>query len=212
VEHWTRTIPFKVDIAGVIHIMGSALYSRPDAAVRELIQNAHDAVMRRRRRELGYQGRLEIRQDAEQNRLEFHDDGFGLSAEDAEQYLGTLGIGLTGLFRGEHPSSDTSKGDGDELIGMFGIGLFSAFMLAERMVVESRRIDADEAIRWDAGEGTEIELSSCDRAEPGTMIRLHIKPEFCQLVGDAEAMEKIVKEYADFLPVPIFLNGSHTRA
>ena len=98
---WTRQIPFKVDIAGVIHIMGSALYSRPDAAVRELIQNAHDAVIRRRKRELSYQGRIDIRQDAEQNVIEFHDDGFGLSADDAEQYLGTLGIGLTGLLKGK---------------------------------------------------------------------------------------------------------------
>lgn len=210
-EHWTRTIPFKVDIAGVIHIMGSALYSRPDAAVRELIQNAHDAVMRRRQRELGYRGQIEIRQNAEQNLLEFRDDGFGLNAEDAERYLGTLGIGLTGLLKGEHPASEASKGDGDELIGMFGIGLFSAFMIAERMVVESRRVDADDAIRWDAGEGTEIELSSCDRTEPGTLIRLHIKPDFQQLAADGELMEKIVKEYADFLSVPIFLNGSQAR-
>ncbi len=211
-SNWTRTIPFKVDIAGVIHIMGSALYSRPDAAVRELIQNSHDAVMRRRQHELGYQGRIGIRQDAESHILEFEDDGFGLNAEDAEQYLGTLGIGLTGLLKGEHPSATVAKGSGTELIGMFGIGLFSGFMLAERMVVESRRVDASEGVRWDAGEGTEIELSSCDRSQTGTLIRLHLKPEYHRIAEDTEAMDETVKEYADFLSVPIYLNGSQARA
>ena len=210
--NWKRTIPFKVDIAGVIHIMGSALYSRPDAAVRELIQNAHDAVTRRRQRDLSYKGRLEIRQHADTNVLEFHDDGFGLSAEDAERYLGTLGIGLTGLLKGEHPSADVgSEKKGDDLIGMFGIGLFSGFMLAKRMVVESRRVDADEAVCWDAGEGTEIELSSFDREQIGTSIRLHLKPEFSEFSQSEESMERIIREYAEYLNLPVFLNDNKAR-
>jgi molecular chaperone HtpG len=209
---WTKRIPFQVDIAGVIHIMGSALYSRPDAAIRELIQNAHDAVMRRRQRDLTYQGRIDIRQDAAASTLEFHDDGFGITADDAERYLGTLGIGLTGLLKGKHPSSQSPATGGDGLIGMFGIGLFSAFMLAERVVVESRCVESAEAVRWSAGEGTEIELSSCPRTEPGTLVRLHLKPQFQSYAASGEAVEKIVKEYADFLAVPIFLNGSLTRA
>lgn len=211
---WTREIPFKVDIAGVIHIMGSGLYSRPDAAVRELIQNAHDAVTRRRQRELDYQGRLLIRQDAAANTLEFSDDGFGLSAVEAEQYLGTLGIGLTGLMKGEHPKAkDVSAGnEAQDLIGMFGIGLFSGFMLAKRMVVESRRVDNQEGVRWEAGEGTEIELSSFDRDEVGTTIRLHLKPEFSVYSQSEDTIEKVIKEYADFLAFPIFLNQAKTRA
>src|SRR5690606_12914171 len=60
---WSRRIPFRVDIAGVIEIMGSSLYSRPDTPVRELIQNAHDAVVRRRKRDMTYQGRIDIEQD-----------------------------------------------------------------------------------------------------------------------------------------------------
>jgi HSP90 family molecular chaperone len=190
--------------------MGSALYSRPDAAVRELIQNAHDAVIRRRKRELSYQGRIDIRQDAEQNVIEFHDDGFGLSADDAEQYLGTLGIGLTGLLKGKDLSANKSNGDTD-LIGMFGIGLFSGFMLCDRMVVESRRAGED-AVRWSAGGETEIELSSCDREATGTMVRLHLKPQFRQMAEDVDLIEKIVKEYADFLSVPVFLNDAQARA
>ena len=76
---WSKRIPFKVDIAGVIEIMGSSLYSRPDTPIRELIQNAHDAIMRRRNRDLDYQGRIDIEQDAAANTLSFTDDGIGLS-------------------------------------------------------------------------------------------------------------------------------------
>ena len=146
-QDWSRSIPFKVDIAGVIHIMGSALYSRPDAAVRELLQNAHDAVCRRRASDLTYQGRVDVRQNAEQNLLEIHDDGNGLSEQDAETYLGTLGIGLTGLMKGRHPSSDQPSSEDSNMIGMFGIGMFSAFMIADEIVVESRK-DDHPAIRW----------------------------------------------------------------
>ena len=102
---WSRRIPFKVDIAGVIEIMGSSLYSRIDTPIRELIQNAHDAVMRRRKKQLSYQGRIDIRQDAENNTLTVTDDGVGLSPDEAEKYLGTLGVGITGLLkRGEAPA------------------------------------------------------------------------------------------------------------
>src|SRR4051794_33924758 len=77
-SRWTRRIPFKVDVAGVIQIMGTSLYSRSDAAFRELIQNAHDAVMRRRRGELSYKGRIDIVQHADGRTISVSDDGIGL--------------------------------------------------------------------------------------------------------------------------------------
>src|SRR5687767_4877295 len=152
---WSRRIPFKVDIAGIIEIMGSSLYSRATTPVRELIQNAHDGIMRRRQTDLSYKGRIDIVQDPQSHAISFVDDGVGLSEEEAERYLGTLGVGITGLIKkglvaalggdgegDESPSSLASPrasggGDGASLIGQFGIGLFSAFMLADRLVVET---------------------------------------------------------------------------
>src|SRR5262245_31085358 len=163
---WRRRISFKVDVAGIIEIMGSSLYSRADTPIRELIQNAHDAVLRRRKRELDYQGRIDIEQDREHHVLRFHDDGIGLSADEAEKYLGTLGIGITGAIKKGLLVALGAEGAGaasDGLIGQFGIGLFSAFMLADRLIVESRRAEDPEGVRWEAGAGTDIELSSCAR-------------------------------------------------
>ncbi len=210
---WTRQIPFRVDIAGVIEIMGSSLYSRLDTPIRELIQNGHDAIMRRRSRDLTFRGRIDIVQDSKAGTLTFSDDGIGLSTDDAERYLGTLGIGITGLLkgRGSDEQRDLITGDGDYLIGQFGIGLFSAFMLADRLVVESRREDCAEGIRWEAGPGTSIQLSSSERTETGTSICLHLKPQFRAMSESPEPIEAAIRQYADFLNIPIHLNGGSAR-
>src|SRR5688572_21847803 len=171
---WSRRIPFKVDVAGVIEIMGTSLYSRAMTPVRELIQNAHDGIMRRRQRDLSYGGRIDVAQDAAAGTLTFSDDGIGLSEDEAERYLGTLGIGITGLLKkaaggaeSAEPAARRGGGDGQSLIGQFGIGLFSAFMLADRVAVETRRADGGiPAVRWEAGAGTDIELSSSPRQQP----------------------------------------------
>src|SRR5947209_15534791 len=142
---WQRRVGFKVDVAGIIEIMGSSLYSRSDTPIRELLQNAHDAVQRRRRKELSYTGRIDIEQDATAHTLRFRDDGIGLTVEEAEKYLGTLGIGITGLLKkgqalalppSPHPDPPPlvggglgGGGDGEGLIGQFGVGLFSAFKI-----------------------------------------------------------------------------------
>ena len=236
----TRQMPFKVDIAGIIEIMGSSLYSRADTPIRELLQNAHDAIMRRRRKDLDYLGRIDIEQEADAGLLRFTDDGVGLSQHDAETYLSTLGIGVTGLIKRGHlpgrssavsahadgepgagenstenandlpPATRSGAGSGD-LIGQFGIGLFSAFLLAERLVVESRRTDLPEGVRWEASPGAAITISSCVREKPGTTVTLHLKPEHRLFAQQETVLEAAVKEYADFLPVPIYLNRRDQR-
>ncbi len=207
---FNRKIPFKVDVAGVIRIMGSSLYSRDSTPVRELIQNAHDAIMRRRSRDIGFKGRIRLAQDPVAGTLSVSDDGVGLTADEAEQYLGTLGIGITGMIRRDVPPAGHS-GDPDTLIGQFGVGLFSAFLLAEKVSVETRKADRSPAVRWVAGPGTDIELSSVDREQPGTTVTLHLRPEHRRFATDEPALAAVVKEYADFLPVPIFINDGPTR-
>lgn len=207
-----RTIPFQVDIAGIIDIMGSSLYSRHDTPIRELLQNAHDAIMRRRRIDLNFQGRIDVALDANAGTLSVTDDGIGLTADEAENYLGTLGLGITGLIkRGEALPHLSDGGDQGDLIGQFGVGLFSAFMLADRLIVESRNSSEPEGVRWEAGAGTAISISPSPHTEPGTRVTLLLKQEYKFLAEDEEAVEQAIKEHADFLPVPIFLNGSSKR-
>ncbi len=206
-----KRFPFRVDIAGIIELMGSSLYSRMDVAIRELIQNSHDGIMRRRQGDLTYRGRIDIRQDANRGVVTFDDDGIGLTAAEAEEYLGTLGAGITGMIK-RGVAATGSPGDANQLIGQFGVGLFSAFMLAGRVVVESRRVNSDQPIRWEAGPGTEIELSMGERQSPGTTVTLYLKPEHRPWCEKVELLEAAVRDYADFLPLPIYLNDAKTRA
>lgn len=212
-----KRIPFKVDIAGIIEIMGTSLYSNPNTPIRELLQNAHDAIMRRRARDLTYQGRIDVTMDEAKRTIAFTDNGIGLSPAEAEEYLGTLGVGVTGLikkgFTAEQPDAETpaSKKDGSTLIGQFGIGLFSGFMLADRIVVDSLRFEGEQAVRWEAGAGTNIELSESDRKEVGTTVTLFLKANYTIFAEDEQLMEESIKQYADFLPIPIYLNGANAR-
>ncbi len=208
---WTRRIPFRVDISGIIDIMGKSLYSRADTPIRELIQNAHDAIMRRRSVDLRHHGRIEIEQSAGLGTLSFHDDGIGLSADEAEQYLGTLGLGITGMIKRWPSEGPVAAGDSSALIGQFGVGLFSAFLLADRIVVETRSAASTEGVRWEAGPGTDIELSWSPRERVGTSVTLFLKPLFRQYAESREVLETAIREFADFLPVPIHLGGDKTR-
>lgn len=211
----TRDVPFQVDIAGIIEIMGSSLYSRPDTPIRELIQNAHDAIMRRRAQDLTFTGRIDIRQHKDAHTLEFEDDGVGLSATEAEQYLGTLGRGITGFLKGRHAAGPavprSSAADNGDLIGQFGIGLFSGFMLADRIVVDSRRSDSDRAVRWSAAGDAGVTLAESPRTRSGTCVTLHLKPTHHRLAADEAWLEQAVREFADFLSIPIHLNDAATR-
>ncbi len=210
---WSKRIPFKVDIAGIIEIMGASLYSRADTPIRELIQNAHDSILRRRQIDLSFTGRITIQQDPEACTLSFTDDGIGLTADEAERFLGTLGVGITGMIRrGRLDVPESARADGGSLIGQFGVGLFSAFMLADRIIVESRKADGSSGVRWEAGVGTEVELSSSEREAVGTTVTLVLKPAFAEYARNTELVEQAVREFADFIPIPIFINNAKQRA
>jgi len=192
-------------VAGIIELMGRSLYSRGDTAVRELIQNAHDAVTRRSAGDLAFQPRIDIVQNSAARTLTVSDNGVGLSESEAEEYLGTVGLGLTGLMRRE-----TGTNDQLDLIGQFGVGLLSSFMLAERIEVVTRR-DECEAICWKAGASSDIELSSAERTDVGTSITLHLHDDQRHFAENEEDLEASIREFADYLQVPIFLNQSKTR-
>ena len=202
---WSRRIPFRVNVAGIIELMGRSLYSRGDTAVRELIQNAHDAVSRRKASDLSFQPRIDIVQDRDEGTLTVSDNGVGLSEREAEEYLGTVGLGLTGLMR-----NDSGNNDALDLIGQFGVGLLSSFMLADRIDVTTRKEDC-EAVCWRAGTEADIELSSAERVELGTTITLHLRSDQRTFAENEDALESSIREFADYLQVPIFLNHSTQR-
>jgi molecular chaperone HtpG len=205
-----KRIPFKVDIAGVVEILGRSLYSRRDAAIRELIQNAHDAIMRRRLTSLSYFGEIRLRQDPKARTLTVHDDGVGLTLEEAELYLGTLGIGLSRLIK--RSMSAQGEQDATGIIGQFGVGLFSAFLLADSVEVVSRKSADVKGVRWLAEPGAGIQVGEHDVQANGTTVTMHLSDAALAFAESEDLLKETVSHYADFLSVPIFINDSAQRA
>lgn len=204
-----RELPFKVDMAGIIEILGCSLYSRRDTAIRELLQNAHDAIARRRAVDLTFMGRIELQSNKEAQSISVIDNGVGITIKDAEEYLGTLGRGLSGLLK---KAEKSEKGiDRTSIIGQFGVGLFSGFLIADKIIVESRKSEDEDPVYWEAGAGTSIRIGVGTREEIGTSVTLQLADEHAQWSEDEEILKETARHYADFLPVPIFLNGSKRR-
>ena len=206
----SRRLPFQVDLAGITEIMGSSLYSRADTPIRELLQNAHDAIMRRRHRSINYRGRIDVRQHAQLNQLSISDDGIGLTLEEAESFLGTLGTGINRVLKREARNEGTA-GEEQDLIGQFGVGLFSGFMLATRIQVESRHDETGESFCWRASLEDGVELGPGTKEEPGTTVTLDLKREYGFLAAQPSPLERAIREHADFLPIPIYLNDGQAR-
>jgi molecular chaperone HtpG len=204
-QPWKRRIPFQVDITGIIEIMGVSLYSKVTTPIREMIQNSHDAIIRRRQRDLSYKGEIRILQDASAHTLSFEDDGIGLNEKEAETYLGTLGIGITGLIKKNLlPSTPEDRQD---LIGQFGIGLFSGFLLADRLVVETRRADEEQAIRWETSDHNEIELSSCSREKIGDLCHFIFKKRTFSFCRVPRTFRRNRQRICQFLTYPSFFKS-----
>lgn len=209
----SKRIKYNVDIASIIELMGKSLYSRVETPIRELIQNGHDAVMRRRQREIDYRGEIRIRQNPERGSIVFSDDGVGLTPQEAEKYLSTLGLGMTRLLKGQGANvlDGRSDGPGADLIGQFGVGLFSAFMLADQVIVSSKADRAETGVRWVGTANSDIEITEIPLDNIGTSVELILKPEFAELTRDTEMLEESVKMFADFISVPIYLNDASAR-
>ncbi|MEG8103005.1 ATP-binding protein, partial [Xanthomonas hortorum] len=121
-----------VDLNGLMSVLSKHLYSTPVVALRELVQNAHDSILRRRLEQPDWQGesRIEVHADAAQGIVRIVDTGAGLTQQEIHDYLATVGVGYTrGLRQGGHEDSG--------LIGMFGLGFLSAFVLARRVSVRT---------------------------------------------------------------------------
>jgi molecular chaperone HtpG len=205
--------PFQAEVSELLHLMVHSVYSETDIFLRELISNASDACDRLRyeaiaRPELiadGEPPKIRIAPNKKDDRLVVADTGIGMDRQELIDNLGTIARSGTRSFL----SRLTEAKDGAGLIGQFGVGFYSAFMVAERIVVTSRRAGSDEVWTWSSsgGSGFEIAPASEDDAKRiarGTEIVLHLKPEAKKYLESYE-IERIVGAYSDNIQFPIEL-------
>ncbi|MDR6913894.1 molecular chaperone HtpG [Pseudomonas sp. 3296] len=211
VETQKETLGFQTEVKQLLHLMIHSLYSNKEIFLRELISNASDAVDKLRFEALskpellegGAELKIRVSFDKDAKTVTLEDNGIGMSREDAITHLGTIAKSGTADFM-KHLSGDQKKDS--HLIGQFGVGFYSAFIVADKVDVFSRRAGAaaSEGVHWSSkGEG-DFEVATVDKAERGTRIVLHLKAGEDEF-ADGWRLRNIIKKYSDHIALPIEL-------
>ncbi|WJR79388.1 molecular chaperone HtpG [Bradyrhizobium sp. NP1] len=205
--------PFQAEVSQLLHLMVHSVYSETEIFLRELISNASDACDKLRYEAIakpeliadGEPPKITIRPDKKQGTLTIADTGIGMDRQELIDNLGTIARSGTRAFMARLAEAK----DGSGLIGQFGVGFYSAFMVADRITVISRRAGSDQAWTWSSsgGEGFEVAPASeedAKRVGRGTEIVLHLKEDAKKYL-EAYEIERIVAAYSDNIQFPILL-------
>lgn len=204
-----ETMSFQAEVKQLLHLMIHSLYSNKEIFLRELISNASDAADKLRFEAIANSGlyendpnlRIRVGVDKEARTITIDDNGIGMSHDEAVSNLGTIARSGTKEFFGKL-SGDQQKDAA--LIGQFGVGFYSGFIVADKITVESRRagLTAAEGVRWtSAGEG-EFAVETIERAQRGTTITLHLREGEDELLS-AWKIKSIIQKYSDHVGLPI---------
>ncbi|MDT0546456.1 molecular chaperone HtpG [Streptomyces sp. DSM 41529] len=222
-----ETFEFQVEARQLLQLMIHSIYSNKDVFLRELISNASDALDKLRLEALrGEELRadtsdlhIEIEVDDEHRTLTVRDNGIGMSHDDVVQLIGTIAKSGTAEFLRELKESKEGAKDAaapDDLIGQFGVGFYSGFMVADQVTLVTRHATESQGTRWDStGEGT-YTIEAVDEAPQGTSVTLRLKPEDTEDhlydYTSPRKIKEIVKRYSDFITWPIRMAAESTAA
>ncbi len=206
-----KTHAFQAEVAQLLHLVTHSLYSNPEIFVRELVSNASDACDKLRFEALNndalYESQpdLEVRLsfDTEAQTLTITDNGIGMTAQEAIDNLGTIAKSGTKDFVSK--LSGDQKADA-QLIGQFGVGFYSGFIVADKITVETRRAGApaSEGVRWISGGTGDFEVENIELAHRGSRIILHLREDAMQYANTWK-LKEIVGKYSDHISLPILM-------
>ena len=206
-----KTHSFQAEVQQILHLVTHSLYSNKEIFLRELVSNASDACDKLRFEALDnaalYEDAptLEVRVffDAEARTLTIRDNGIGMSADEAIAHLGTIAKSGTREFM--------SRLEGDQkkdanLIGQFGVGFYSGFIVADRMTVETRRagLPADQGVRWSSTGTGDFEVETIDKPARGTDVILHLREDEAEFLSTWK-LKSIISKYSDHISLPILM-------
>ncbi|HET7016180.1 MAG TPA: ATP-binding protein [Streptosporangiaceae bacterium] len=206
---------FQIHLEGLIRLLAQNLYADPDIFLREMIQNAHDSIARRTvliaEAEAAERPAAQIRvlTDPVEQRISISDNGTGLTRAEIDDYLSTIGqSGNTDELR--HRIREADRGRTIDLIGQFGIGLLSAFIVADRVSLVTKAA-GHEALKWESLGGETYQVSPAERAHVGTTVTLYLRPEHSRYL-EAARLRSIIRSYADFIGMPVYLGDEAVPA
>ena len=209
-----RKKQFKAESKKLLDMMINSIYTHKEIFLRELISNASDALDKQYYNSLGEDTGMSrneyiirIEPDKAARTLKIIDNGCGMTEEELETNLGTIAKSGSLDFKNDNDEKKTDI----EIIGQFGVGFYSAFMVSDKVVVESRANGSDQAYRWSSNGADGYYIEKCDTpAEHGTVITLYLKPdaegeEYSEFLEEYE-LTSLVKKYSDYIRYPIMMN------
>ena len=207
-----QTFGFQAEVKQLLHLVVHSLYSNREIFLRELISNASDANDRLRFESLAAPALLEssadlgirVVVDSAARSLSVSDNGIGMSRDEIIENLGTIAHSGTARYL-ERLTGDQQKDS--QLIGQFGVGFYSAFIVADEVEVETRKagLGADQGVRWRSEGKGEYTVESCTRRERGTAVTLKLKPDADEFL-DVERMRALIRKYSDHIAFPVLLS------
>ena len=197
----------QIHTENIFPIIKKAVYSGHEVFLRELVSNGVDAISKRRMAAMagdcseGEDGCIRISVDREAKTLTISDNGIGMTAEEVKRYINQVAFSSAEDFLEKYKQED------DAIIGHFGLGFYSSFMVAERveLLTRSARPDA-EAVRWSCDGSPNFSLSAAEKEQPGTDVILHLMEEELEYIEPAR-IRTLINTYCDFMAVPVQLEG-----
>ena len=188
------------------------LYSDHDIFYRELISNGCDAITKLKKLELmgeyekpeGFEYKIQVTVNPNEKTITFTDNGLGMTEEEVDEYINQIAFSGAQDFLNKYKD----KANEDQIIGHFGLGFYSAFMVADKVTIDSRSYKKDaKPVHWESEGGTEFEMGEGTREEQGTTIVLYLNEDSTEFSNEYRARE-VIEKYCGFMPVPIFLNNA----
>lgn len=209
-----QTLGFETEVDQLLHLMTHSLYSNKEIFLRELISNASDAIDKLRFQSLSDAALLEtdvdlkiqIDFDRDQHTLTITDNGCGMNREDIIANLGTIAKSGTREFREMLTKGKDNQNSATNLIGQFGVGFYSAFIVADKVTVISRKagLTKEHGVRWESTGSGGYTIENLDRNERGTEVTLHLKADEHEFLDDWR-LRSIITKYSDHIALPILM-------
>ena len=216
----TEERPFQTEVQQLLHLLIHSLYTHTDIFLRELISNASDALDKIHHRSLidkniaDPDAELQIDIDVQKSSkvLTIKDTGIGMTRDEVNENIGTIAhSGSADFIKQLAATKDKDEQEQLKLIGQFGVGFYSVFMIAERVVLTTRSADPDaEAIMWESTGDGSYTISAADKQERGTEIKIYVRSD-CEEYLDAHRLESIIRKHSDFVSYPIKVAGKQAN-
>jgi molecular chaperone HtpG len=206
---------FQTEVNQLLHLIVHSLYSHPEIFLRELVSNASDALDKLKYlnltedpyKSLAFEPRIDLELDENQHCLTVSDNGIGMNDEDLVEHLGTIARSGTKNFLSN--LSGDAKRDSN-LIGQFGVGFYSVFMVADRVEVVSRKAVEEHAWRWTSDGKNGFEIEPAERAQQGTTVKVYFNEEGKEY-SNSWKLREIIKKYSNHIAFPIYLTADKSE-